>query len=207
MKKFIQQILSLSPVAAIALALVSCNTVAPKHQTSFTYDPTVAAIKNPSALQIKISTSAQRLYLVEGNNVVLATPCTVGAPSSPTPKGNFTILSKQEHRRRATEPGAGYPMTYWMSFSGPAYGIHWGFVKPVPATHGCVRVPLKAVKKIFHLVKVGTPVQVASSQPWDETIGKSLPVLNDGPLPNPPMSYLLSPQVFLDAKLGKHWNF
>ena len=56
-------------------------------------------------------------------------------------------------------------------------------------------------------MRVGTPVHVASSQPWDQTIGKSLPVLDDSALPNPPMPYLLSPQVFRDAEQGKMWEF
>lgn len=97
-------------------------------------------------------------------------------------------------------------MCYWMEFK-PAYGIHWGFVKPSPATHGCVRMPLIAAKEIFAIVPTGTPVNIAKSQPWDATIGKNLPVLDDGPLPNPPKSYLLSPQVFIDAAKGKMWNF
>ena len=53
----------------------------------------------------------------------------------------------------------------------------------------------------------GTPVDVARSQPWDQTIGKSLPTLDDSALPNPPMPYLLSPQVFRDAEQGKMWQF
>jgi lipoprotein-anchoring transpeptidase ErfK/SrfK len=157
-------------------------------------------------VKVKISTGAQRLYVVEGNDVLVATPVTVGTASSPTPQGDFTIYSKQAHKRRVSQPDAGYPMCYWMEFK-PAYGIHWGFVKPSPATHGCVRMPLIAAKEIFAIVPTGTPVNIAKSQPWDATIGKSLPVLDDGPLPNPPKSYLLSPQVFSDAAKGKMWHF
>jgi hypothetical protein len=54
---------------------------------------------------------------------------------------------------------------------------------------------------------VGTPVNVSTSQPWDSTIGASLPVLDDTPLPNPPQSYMLSPRVFQDAEQGKMYNF
>jgi len=204
---FIHRLFSLAALSALAFGLGACTTLQKSSPTSFSYDPVLTHPKNPAAVQLKISTSAQRLYVVEGNNVLLATPITVGTPSSPTPKGQFTITSKEAHRRRVSEPGSGYPMTYWMGFAGPAYGMHWGFVKPTPSTHGCVRMPLKVAKKVFNLVRVGTPLQVATTQPWDATIGKSLPVLDDAPLPNPPMSYLLSPKVFADAHLGKHWNF
>ena len=192
--------------AAIALSSCSSTTTSSAH-TSFKFDPPVKQTTSQSGIRVKMSTGAQRLYVVQGNEVLLATPICVGTPSAPTPHGTFPIRSKKAERRRASSPGAGYPMTYWMEFYSPAYGMHWGFVKPYPATHGCVRLPLNAARKIFNMVRVGTPVDIASSQPWDATVGKSLPVLDDSALPNPPMSYLLSPQVFRDAQQGKMWNF
>ena len=199
--------LSSAALVAFALTLGACTTITPKGtRTSFEFDPPVTQPKNPRAVKVKISTSAQRLYVVEGDRVLLATPVTVGEAATPTPAGNFTIYSKQEHRRRVSSPGAGYPMTYWMEFK-PAYGIHWGFSDDDPATHGCVRVPLKAAKKMFAIVPTGAPLNVARTQPWDATIGKSLPVLDDEALPNPPNSYMNSPQVFRDHAQGKMWNF
>lgn len=193
--------------ALFALTFTACETTAVSgRRTSFSYDPPVQAPSNPSAVKLKLSTGAQRLYVVEGDKVLLATPITVGTPSTPTPMGNYTIYSKQETRRRASSPGAGYPMTYWMEFKS-AYGLHWGFVKPHPATHGCVRMPIKSARKVFAIVRPGTPINIAHSQPWDATIGKTLPVLDDSALPDPPLSYMLSPKVFSDAREGKMWTF
>jgi hypothetical protein len=175
-------------------------------QNSFSFDPPVQKPKNPSAVKLKLSTGAQRLYVVEGDTVLLATPVTVGKASSPTPHGNFTIYSKVANRRRASSPGAGYPMTYWMEFL-PAYGLHWGFVKATPSTHGCVRMPIVAARKTFQLVRIGTPINIASSQPWDATVGKNLPVLDDSNLADPPLSYMLSNTVFADASQGKLWKY
>ncbi len=207
MKLSFFRLFSSASLATVTLLLGACATMEPiGHKNSFSYDPVLTPPKDSRAIKLKLSTSAQRLYVVEGNTVLLATPVSVGSASSPTPHGNFTIYSKQATKRRQSEPDAGYPMTYWMEFK-PAYGIHWGFVKPVPCTHGCVRTPLKAVRKIYALVSIGTPLNIARTQPWDETIGKKLPVLNDGPLPNPPKSYLHSSKVFSDALQGKMWNF
>ena len=189
-----------------AVALTGCKTTRSAANHSFSFDPPDKAPKNASAVKVKISTSAQRLYVVEGNEVLLATPVTVGKASSPTPQGDFRIYSKVAHRRRISQPDAGYPMTYWMEFK-PAYGMHWGFVKPYPNTMGCVRMPLIAAQEVFEIVPKGAPLNIAHSQPWDATIGKSLPVLDDGPLPNPPKSYMMSPQVFADAAKGKMWTF
>jgi len=207
MRKSNFQLLIAAVAFSILLGLTGCETIKiANHSHSFKFDPPDKFPKNKSAVKVKISTGAQRLYVVEGDEVLIATPVTVGMPSSPTPQGDFTIYSKQAQRRRVSEPDAGYPMPYWMEFK-PSYGIHWGFVKPQPATHGCVRMPLIAAKEVFAIVPTGTPVNIAKSQPWDATIGKTLPVLDDGPLPNPPKSYLHSPQVFIDAANGKMWHF
>ena len=195
-------------LAAAALVLGACTTVAPSGtRNSFSFDPPVSQPTNPSAVKVKLSTGAQRLYVVEGDKVLLATPVSVGKASSPTPHGTFPVQAKVEKRRRVSSPGAGYPMSYWIQFYSPAYGMHWGFVKPHPSTMGCVRMPLNSARKVFALVRVGTPIHVASSQPWDATVGKTLPVLDDSKLPDPPMSYMLSPQVFADQAKGKMWNF
>jgi lipoprotein-anchoring transpeptidase ErfK/SrfK len=194
-------------MAAAAICLSSCATVSTEPKNSFTFDPALKQPKNPSAVKVMISTQTQRLYLVEGSDVLLATPISVGKASSPTPSGTFPIRGKVAQRRRVSSPGAGYPMTYWMEFYAPAYGMHWGFIKPSPSTAGCVRIPLKAARKVFQTVRVGTPVNVSRTQPWDETIGKSLPVLDDSSLANPPMSYMLSSQVFSDAEKGKLWQY
>jgi len=195
-------------LGSAALFLSSCGSMGRSASgTSFSFDPPVKKPTNPSAVKIHISTGAGRLYVTEGNEVLLATPCGVGTSSSPTPAGNHRITSKDRNRRRQSQPGAGYPMTYWMSFYQPSYGMHWGFVKPTPSTHGCVRLPLNSARKLYDMIRVGTPVNVASSQRWDSTIGAQLPRLDDGPLPNPPNSYLMSSKVFADHEQGKMWNF
>jgi hypothetical protein len=48
---------------------------------------------------------------------------------------------------------------------------------------------------------------VVRSHPEDATIGATMPLLDDTYMPDPPNSYLLSPQVFADAEKGKLYNF
>ncbi|MEM9235666.1 MAG: L,D-transpeptidase, partial [Verrucomicrobiota bacterium] len=196
-------------LAATTLLLNSCQTTTSggTSGTAFSFDPPVTKPSNPSAVKVRISTSAQRLYVTEGDKVLLASPVAVGKASSPTPAGTHRIMSKTRHRRRVSSPGAGYPMTYWMSFYSAAYGMHWGFVKPYPCTAGCVRMPLKTAKKVFDMTRVGTPVIVTRSTPWDSSIGARLPTLDDSPLPNPPDGYMKSSKVFADQEQGKMWNF
>ncbi len=201
------RLLTSAALGGAAILLSSCGNMPSKSGTAFSFDPPVTKPTSISAVKVHISTGAGKLYVTEGDEVLLATPVCVGTSATPTPKGNFRITSKVRHRRRQGNPGAGYPMTYWMSFYSPAYGMHWGFVKPGPATHGCVRMPLNSARKVFDMTQVGTPVLVASSQPWDSTVGAKLPVLDDGPLPNPPDSYMNGAKVFEDQEKGKMWDF
>lgn len=187
--------------AGLVLALSNCAVVK-KGNYSLNFDPPAKAVKNPSNVKVKLSTGAQRVYVMEGNEVLLATPCSVGTAGSPTPLGTYSIYSKVANRRRASSPGAGYPMTFWMEFKS-AYGMHWGWVKPYPCTHGCVRLPIKSAQKIFSMVRTGTPLIIATSHPEDATHGKSLPVLDDSTLADPPDSYMMSNKVFEDAAKGK----
>jgi lipoprotein-anchoring transpeptidase ErfK/SrfK len=195
------RLLLLGAALALVSGLTSCSATKSSSGARFadSFDPPATRPTSPGAVRVKVSTTAQRVYVVEGNKVLLATPCSVGTPSSPTPRGTYSIYSKQANRRRQSEPDRGYPMAYWMEFKS-AYGLHWGFVKPYPCTHGCIRLPMKSAAKIFAMIREGTPIDIAASQPYDTSEGAKLPVLDDGPLPNPPKSYLLSQKFFDDAQ-------
>ena len=163
---------------AAAAILTSCTT-APT--ASKTYHVTAYKPNDPSKVRVKVSLSKQNVYVMEGDRCLMAVACSVGIPAKPTPKGNFTIYSKQEHKRSGSygfrvqgdrvvpaEAGAnipgryvGYPMGYWCEFA-PAYGFHQGFVHPDPRTHGCIRLHGEAAPKFFALVQNGTPVNIAN---------------------------------------------
>ena len=189
-----------SLLAAGCAFLTSCGTTrtANKSGTADNFDPPALRPRNPAAVVVKVSTGAQRVYVVENGRVLLATPCSVGTGGT-TGQGNYRINYKNATKRRVSQPDAGYPMAYWQEWK-PAYGMHWGFVKPYPCTHGCIRLPMKSAAKIFAMTRVGTPLLIHPSHPEDATVGKTLPILDDGPLPNPPKSYLLSAKFFQDAQ-------
>ena len=197
-KILVRAALSVS-LGVMAFTMSSCGSLGGGGQYSTNFDPPASRPHNPGNVRVKVSTTKQAIYVMEGSRVLMATPCSVGTPQAPTPKGNFTIFHKDFEHRRASSPGAGYPMTWWCEFA-PAYGFHWGFVKPYPCTHGCIRMPNKSAAKFFALVKTGTPVNIAVSQPEDATVGATLPVLDDSTLPDPPDSYLHSRQFFEDSK-------
>lgn len=198
--------------AAAALFLTSCGMPS---VSSGNYRVAAHRPHDPSAVRVKVSLAKQNVYVMEGDRCLMAVATTVGIPAKPTPKGNFTIYSKQEHKRSGSygfrvqgdriipaEAGAnisgnyvGYPMGYWCEFS-PAYGFHQGYVHLHPRSHGCLRLKGEAAPKFFALVKIGTPVNIAETQPEDATLGPKIQRVDDSKTPDPPNRVSISEPAF-----------
>jgi hypothetical protein len=177
------------------------------------YHVTAYRPNDPSAVRVKVSLSKQNIYVMEGDRCLMAVACSVGIVEKPTPKGSFTIYSKQEHKRSgsygfsvqgdhvvpSTGGGAGryvgYPMGYWCEFA-PAYGFHQGFVHPNPRTHGCIRLHGEAAPKFFALVSIGTAVNIATTQPEDSTIGPKVQRVDDSRAPDPDPRLMITDAAF-----------
>ncbi|MDA7643664.1 L,D-transpeptidase [bacterium] len=151
---------------------------------------------NPANVRVKVSTSNQSVYVMEGNKPLMVLACTVGKASSPTPKGHLRIRSKQKYRRRQSQPGRGYPMGYWCEFKSAAYGIHAGWVHNAPRSAGCIRLHFNAAPKFFNLVRVGTPLHIATVHPEDATIGQNILRPRDAAAPEFPPSIQNTNEVF-----------
>jgi len=214
--------LTLATVLAAAALISSCSTggggagLAAYHA----YDLPTKLPSNPNNVRVKVSLSKQRAYVMEGSAILLAMPVSVGTPATPTHAGSYTIFNK-EHKHRANTHGYAYsgsqvkqtfldkrppgwsfkgtPMPYWCEFS-PNYGFHTGWIKHYPCTHGCIRMHENLSPKFFRLVKVGTPVSIAYSQPEDASYG-TIPLPPDsGPLPDYAGSMYVSDGYFTQHK-------
>jgi len=201
--------------AAAMVFLSGCAGTVAVHRS----DPNPVAYKphNPNNVRVKVSLYKQQVYVMEGDRPLLVAATCVGTPAKPTPKGQFRVYKKTADKRSysygywvkgndirpgesSKSPGAGYryvgyPMQYWVEFS-PMYGFHQGYVWPVARTHGCLRLHKNVAPKFFALVQNGTPVDIAATQPEDETIGRNVPRPNDYNDPDPAPSYMISNAVF-----------
>jgi len=180
------------------------------------YDLPAKPATHPSKVVVKVSLARQRAYVMEGSEVLLAMPVSVGTPQTPTPTGHFRIREKDaRHRsrtdgfasrggetkrsqRRNTAPGwkfTGRPLPYWCAFT-PTLGFHTGWIKHHPCSDGCIRMHENIAPKFFALVQVGTPVHIATTQPEDRDHA-FIPLPPDsGPLPDHPNSYYLGDSAF-----------
>ena len=176
------------------------------------YKVTAYKPHNPGAVRVKVSTSTQHIYVMEGDRCLMAVQGCVGEHGS-TPMGNHTVEAKIKNKRsgsfgfssdgrgadihKGQNVAVGYPMAYWVEFA-PAYGFHQGFVWSIPRTHGCIRLHKEAAARLFQLVRIGTPVNISTTQPEDATIGKTVRRLDQRNDPDPPASLLMSDRSFVD---------
>lgn len=160
------------------------------------YSVKAYAPTNPSNVRVKVSTSTQNIYVMEGETLLMAVQGCVGSNNS-TPMGNFRITNKIKNKRRVSQPDAGYPMAYWCEFK-TAYGFHEGFVWSIPRTHGCIRMHREAAARFFALVNVGTPVNISRTQPEDSKFGHFVRKLDQRNDPDPPRSLMMSSAWFKD---------
>ena len=120
--------------------------------------------KNP---YINVSITNQTLYYYEYGKLVLTSPVVTGKNSTPTPIGNFKVLSKSKN---VTLRGSNYAsfVNFWIAFKGHSYGLHdasWrntfgGTIYKNSGSHGCINMPYDKVKQLYTLVDIGTPVYV-----------------------------------------------
>jgi hypothetical protein len=199
--------------------LTGCSTTSLQTSSTFPGPYPVVAYKpkDPNDVRVKVSLQNRMVYVMEGSRSLLVTPGTIGVPDKPTPTGNFHVSDKIRDKRSNSygfwvngssvvagtsdkRPGPGYhyigyPMAYWVQFR-PEYGFHAGPVWPIPHSHGCIRLHPSAAPKFFALVHQGMPVDIARSQPEDQTIGKNVTRPADYKYPDPAGSYMVSNAVF-----------
>jgi hypothetical protein len=179
------------------------------------YHVTAYKPHDPSKVVVRVSLSKENIYVMEGDRCLMAAACSVGVPSKPTPRGHFTIYRKEEDKRSGSygfrvqgdrvvpaEAGSnipgryvGYPMGFWCEFA-PAYGFHQGFVHPTPRTHGCIRLHGEAAPKFYALVRIGTPVDIAETQPEDASIGPKVQRVDDSRAADPDPRIMVTSGAF-----------
>lgn len=216
--------MALGVLGAVGFSSCSMNTAGGGLGSYQAYDRPAKLPKNPGAVKVKVSLSKQRVYVMEGSEMLMAMPVSVGAPGSATPTGTFRIFNKEAKRRANTHGYAysgnqvkqtylakkpsgwsfkGTPMPYWCEFK-PAYGFHTGWVKHSPCTHGCIRMHENLSPKFFRLVSVGTPVSISYTQPEDAQWANMVLPPDSGPLPDYASSMYVGDGYFSQHKAPKY---
>jgi hypothetical protein len=128
---------------------------------------------------VLVSLVDRKLAVID-NGVVIATfQVAVGANVSPSPTGEFTIVSRVSnptyyHRGTVIPAGKDNPVgTRWVGLTLKGYGIH-GTNAPGSigraASHGCIRLRNRDMERLFTMLHVGDRVQIRSER--DEQVAR-----------------------------------
>lgn len=124
---------------------------------------------------LEIDISEQRMYAKFGDLRVWEMKISSGASDTPTPRGTFSISSKQELRIGGQSPH--YRMPYFMMWRADGYGIHalpylgtdggrfWSEALDhigIPVSHGCIRTLPEDAEKVYEFSSVGTELNIHS---------------------------------------------
>lgn len=160
---------------------MSVQKISAKPQTAITQKQAkqTSPEEQASTRLIVISIPDRQLALIIDGEVVKVYPIAVGKESTPSPEGEFTIITRTEdptyyHEGKVIPPGKNNPLgTRWMGLSLKGYGIH-GTNAPKSigkaASHGCIRMAKKNLEELFTLVKVGDAVTIRSER--DELVAQ-----------------------------------
>ena len=139
-------------------------------------DPILMAPKNRVVL---VSIPDRELAVISDGNVIAKFPIAVGAPGSPSPTGEFHIVSRVANPAYY-RPGSVIPSgkdnpvgTRWLGLSQKGYGIH-GTNAPHSigraASHGCIRLRNRDVERLFTMLRVGDQVEIHGER--DEQVAR-----------------------------------
>jgi hypothetical protein len=111
----------------------------------------------PEQLRVEISLAQQHASVIKDGITVFTTKVSTGRDGFTTKPGYYVITDKDRDHRSTIYK---CPMPYFMRLSCRDFGLHEGVVQPYPASHGCIRLPGDAAKKLFVDLPIGTVVSI-----------------------------------------------
>jgi lipoprotein-anchoring transpeptidase ErfK/SrfK len=120
-----------------------------------------------------VSIPDRKLAVLENGTVLATFPVAVGASTTPSPTGEFTIVTRVTdpayyHRGKVIPSGKENPLgTRWLGLSQKGYGIH-GTNMPRSvghaASHGCIRLRNRDIEQLFTMLHVGDTVVIRAER-------------------------------------------
>jgi lipoprotein-anchoring transpeptidase ErfK/SrfK len=155
-------------MAALAIAIMAAVSALAEEKYRQTAE--LNAIEEQSR-RIVVSLQDRKLALLEGEKIIKIWQTAVGSKSTPSPSGEFTIITRLSrptyyHPGKIVPPGPSNPLgTRWLGLSAKGFGIH-GTNAPgsigKKASHGCIRMRNRDIEELFSLVQIGDAVEIHS---------------------------------------------
>ena len=117
-----------------------------------------AAVPQEGETRVVIDLLTQTAYAYRGPQLVGASSISSAKTGKVTPLGFWSVLEKRRMYRSRKYDNA--PMPFMQRLDEYGIALHGGANPGYPASHGCVRLPMKFAEKLFALTKVGSKVVI-----------------------------------------------
>jgi lipoprotein-anchoring transpeptidase ErfK/SrfK len=108
--------------------------------------------------RIVIDRLIQMAYVYRGDKLVGAASVSTARQGRITPLGFWSVLEKRPMYRSKKYDNA--PMPFMQRIDEYGIAFHGGANPGYPASHGCIRMPMKFAEKLYGLTKVGSKVVI-----------------------------------------------
>jgi lipoprotein-anchoring transpeptidase ErfK/SrfK len=106
--------------------------------------------------RIVVDLLTQMTYVYRGEKLLGASSMSSAKTGHITPYGNWTILEKRPFYRSKKYDNA--PMPFMQRIDDYGIAFHGGVNPGYPASHGCIRLPMKFAEKLYAVTRIGTKV-------------------------------------------------
>ncbi len=110
--------------------------------------------------RVIISLGEQLAYLYRGDQLMAVATISTGVEGRNTPTGIFAVLDKRPFYRSKKYDNA--PMPWMQRIDQYGIALHAGYNPGIPASHGCIRLPIAFAKKLYSVTDLGTPVYIGA---------------------------------------------
>ena len=116
----------------------------------------VATMPTEGEAKVVIDILTQRFYVYRGDKLVGVSTISSGKKGDETPLGFWSVKIKKKKGFSRKYDNA--PMPFMQMYDEKGIAFHAGPNPGYPASHGCVRLPLKFAERLFGMTKIGTEV-------------------------------------------------
>ena len=108
--------------------------------------------------KVVVDLLTQMAYVYRGDQLIGASTMSSAKTGHITPYGYWSILEKRPFYRSKKYDNA--PMSWMERIDNYGIAFHGGFNPGYPASHGCMRLPMKFAEKLYGVTKIGTKVVI-----------------------------------------------
>jgi lipoprotein-anchoring transpeptidase ErfK/SrfK len=116
------------------------------------------SIPKEGETRIVIDRLTQMAYVYRADKLVGAATVSTATTGRITPLGFWSVLEKHPFYRSKKYDNA--PMPFMQRIDSYGIAMHGGKNPGYPASHGCIRMPMKFAEKLYGLTKVGSKVVI-----------------------------------------------